>query len=186
MDCDTIGKGSAQDLFDEQLDVRAFLRAQSRTEWVIISTGVFTSFLIAPFFVVVDLDNAGVHALGSFDNRITTTTVEDIGRLTTEIICAEPRIRNTVVFVTGHAFIFRTRDIVDSLPVTKGRQVQRDTWDLATLQQRLKDDPHSMTHKYSVVFAADRGAVWDFGQTYNSQHNIPVVSARQWALEKLA
>jgi len=48
VDYDVIGRGSAQDLFDEQLDVRDALRSQSGTEWVIISTGMFTSFLFEP------------------------------------------------------------------------------------------------------------------------------------------
>jgi hypothetical protein len=36
VDYDAIGRGAAQDLFDEQLDVRDMLRAQSGTEWMII------------------------------------------------------------------------------------------------------------------------------------------------------
>ncbi|MGF6660693.1 hypothetical protein QF000_002338 [Paraburkholderia atlantica] len=44
VDYDIIGRGSAQVLFDEQLDVRDLLRAQTGTEWVIVSTGMFTSF----------------------------------------------------------------------------------------------------------------------------------------------
>jgi NmrA-like family len=42
VDYDAIGRGSAQDLFDEQLDVRDLLRSQRRMEWVIVSTGMFT------------------------------------------------------------------------------------------------------------------------------------------------
>ena len=37
VDYDVIGRGSAQDLFDEQLDVRDLLRSQNRMEWVIVS-----------------------------------------------------------------------------------------------------------------------------------------------------
>ena len=48
VDYDVIGKGSAQDLFDEQLEVRHLLRSQKVTEWLIISTGMFTSFLFEP------------------------------------------------------------------------------------------------------------------------------------------
>jgi hypothetical protein len=49
VDYEVIGRGSAQDLFDEQLDVRDFLRSQERTEWVIVSTGlVITHYLDAP------------------------------------------------------------------------------------------------------------------------------------------
>src|SRR5690606_9200037 len=67
VDYDVIGRGSAQDLFDEQLDVRDLVRCQERMEWVIVSTGMFTSFLFVPEFGVVDLANNTVHALGSWD-----------------------------------------------------------------------------------------------------------------------
>ncbi len=76
VDYDAIGRGSPQDLFDEQLDVRDRLRAQRRTEWLIISTGMFTSFLFEPAFGVVDLERGVVHALGSWDTRVTVTTPE--------------------------------------------------------------------------------------------------------------
>lgn len=74
VDYDVIGRGSAQELFDEQLDVRDLLRAQHQTEWVIISTGMFTSFLFEPALGVVDLESHVVHALGSLDTAITVTT----------------------------------------------------------------------------------------------------------------
>ena len=43
VDYDIVGKGSGQPVFDEQYEVRQLLRAQDRTEWVIVSTGMFTS-----------------------------------------------------------------------------------------------------------------------------------------------
>jgi hypothetical protein len=54
-----VGRGSGQDVWDEQLDVREMLRAPSRTRWTIISTGMFTSFLFGPSFGLVDLENNG-------------------------------------------------------------------------------------------------------------------------------
>jgi hypothetical protein len=73
VDYDVIGRGSAQDLFDEQLDVRDLLRSQTRTQWVIVSTGMFTSFLLEPAFGVFDLEQGVVHGLGSWDNAVTLT-----------------------------------------------------------------------------------------------------------------
>ncbi len=67
-DFDAIGRGSPQDIFDAQIDVRDLLRSQHETEWVIISTGIFMSYLFEPDFGVVDLQNDTVHALGSIDN----------------------------------------------------------------------------------------------------------------------
>jgi hypothetical protein len=54
VDYDIIGRGSGQPLFDEQLDLRGLLRSQSATSWVIVSTGMFTSFLFEPWFGVVE------------------------------------------------------------------------------------------------------------------------------------
>lgn len=183
VDYDVIGRGSAQEVFDEQLDVRALLAAQTRTEWVVISTGVFTSFLFAPFFGVVDTATPAVHALGSLENRLTVTTVEDIGRLTVEILYAEPRLRNTVVYTAGDTLSYaQLADIVESV---LGRKVQRDVWDLPKLQAQLEKDPENPVNKYAVVFAKGEGVAWNPEQTFNLQHNIPVVSAREWAIKNL-
>jgi hypothetical protein len=48
VDYDAIGREErcAQDLFDEQLDVRDLPRGQEGTEWVIVSTGIFVSFCV--------------------------------------------------------------------------------------------------------------------------------------------
>jgi len=184
VDYDVIGKGSAQDLFDDQLDVRAILRGQERTEWVIISTGVFTSFLFSPFFRVVDIENRAVHALGSWDNRITVTTVEDIGRLTAEIVHLKPRIRNAVLYTGGDTLSYsQLADIVDSVLESKGdkSKAQRLVWEVPMLQEQLKNDPNDALKKYWVVFAEGKGVSWDLKQTFNKEHDITVVSARQWA-----
>lgn len=61
---DAVGKGSGQPVWDEQYDVRTLLRAQTATEWVIISTGMFTSFLFEPAFDVVNLSQNTLNALG--------------------------------------------------------------------------------------------------------------------------
>jgi hypothetical protein len=65
IDYDVVGGGSAQDLFDEQLEVRNLLRSSSSSssptsvDWIIVSTGVFMSFLLVPEFGPVDMNNRG-------------------------------------------------------------------------------------------------------------------------------
>lgn len=99
VDFDLIGRGSPQDIFDAQLDVRELLRGQHQTEWVIISTGMFMSYLFEPEFGVVDLKANTVHALGSLDTAVTLTTPDDIGVLTAAVVFAQPRIRNEIVYL---------------------------------------------------------------------------------------
>lgn len=183
VDYDIIGRGSAQDLFDEQLDVRDLLRSQDRMEWVIVSTGMFTSFLFEPSFGVVDLANNTVHALGSWDTAVTVTTPEDIGELTAEIVFREPRIVNCVVYTAGDTITYRQlADIVDSVLDLK---VQRVEWSVPLLKDELAKDPENNLKKYRVVFAEGRGVAWDLGQTFNAQHGIEVKDVEQWLRENL-
>ncbi len=116
VDFEIIGRGSAQDLFDEQLDVRELLRSQNATKWVIISTGLFTSYLFQPFFGVVDFDKKVVNALGSLNTAVTVTTPDDIGMLTAEIFFEEPAIENSIVYIAGDTITYKQLgDVVESL-----------------------------------------------------------------------
>ncbi|WP_144163199.1 aromatic alcohol reductase [Paraburkholderia sp. BCC1885] len=178
VDYDVIGRGSAQDLFDEQLDVRDLLRAQERTEWVIVSTGMFTSFLFEPAFGVVDLARNRVNALGSWDNAVTVTTAEDIGALTTEIVFAEPRIVNQVVYIAGDTVTYgQLADTVDQL---MGLQVLRAEWSVPELTRQLEQEPDDSLRKYRVVFAQGRGVAWDKHRTFNAQKGIAVRGLEEW------
>ncbi|WP_437205871.1 aromatic alcohol reductase [Planctomicrobium sp. SH664] len=179
VDYDVIGRGSAQDLFDEQLDVRDLLRSQDGTEWVIISTGMFTSFLFEPSFGVVDLANSTVHALGSWDTAVTVTTPEDIGELTAEIVFTEPRFVNRIVYTAGDTITYRQlADVVDSV---LNCQVQRVEWSVPFLKDELAKDPENTFKKYRLVFAEGRGVSWDVAQTFNALRGIEVMDVEKWA-----
>ena len=184
VDYDIIGRGSVQDLFDEQLDVRDLLRGQSKTEWVIVSTGMFTSFLFEPWFGVVDLKSGGVNALGGRGNRVTLTTPEDIGRLTAEVVFAEePRVGNEVVHVAGDTVTYW--EVAAVLERVLGRKMKVAEWEVEALKEELKGDPGNPIRKYRVVFAEGRGVAWDVGKTYNARKHIEVVSLEQWVRENL-
>lgn len=179
VDYDEIGRGSAQPLFDEQLDVRDLLRGQRATEWVIVSTGMFTSFLFEPAFGVVDLAANTVHALGSWDNQLTLTTPEDIGVLTADIVFAQPRIHDTVVYLAGDTITFRElADIVDRVCATT---VIRELWGTDVLRDRLAADPEDTMRKYRAVFARPTGVAWPKDQSYNVLRGIPTTTVEDWA-----
>lgn len=179
VDFEIIGRGSAQDIFDEQLDVRELLRSQSATKWVIISTGMFTSYLFEPFFGVVDFDKKVVNALGSLDTAVTVTTPEDIGRLTAEIFFEEPVIENSIVYIGGDTITYRQLgDVIESL---SGQKFERTVSDLEELGNDLKSDPTNFVKKYRSIFGDGRGVSWKFNTTFNFQKGIKTTSAREWA-----
>lgn len=183
VDYDEIGRGSAQPLFDEQLDVRDMLRRQRATEWVIVSTGMFTSFLFEPAFGVVDLASNTVHALGSWDTEVTLTTPEDIGVLTADIIFAEPRIRNTVVYLAGDTISYRElADIVDRV---RNSTVTRTEWTTDYLGDQLRQKPEDTMRRYRAVFARPTGVAWPKAQSYNMLRGITTMTAEDWARANL-
>jgi hypothetical protein len=179
VDYDAIGRGSPQDLFDEQLDVRDLLRGQRNTEWIIVSTGMFTSFLFEPSFGVVDLDASAIHALGSWDTEVTVTTAEDIGVLTAEIIHTCPRIANQVVYVAGDTLSYR--DLADIVERVGGAPVERNEWTIEHLQDDLEKHPADTMKKYRAVFARGNGVAWPKEFSFNAVNGFPTTGAEEWA-----
>ena len=184
VDYDVVGRGSDQEVFDEQLDVRDMLRGQSATQWVIVSTGMFTSFLFEPAFGLVDLERGRVHALGSWDNRLTVTTSDDIGRLTAAILAHEPHIRNEVVYVAGETFSYvRLADMVED---HLGREVERVLWDMDRLRSEVAAHPDDGMRKYHLAFARETGVAWDKDRTFNAAQGIDVIDVPAWLDQRKA
>ena len=178
VDYDVVGRGSGQEVFDEQSDVRDMLRGQTATQWVIVSTGIFTSFLFEPAFGVIDLEHGKVHALGSWDNRLTVTTSDDIGKLTAAILLHEPRTQNEVVYVAGDTFSY-TR-LADMVEHHLGRDVERVLWDMDRLRSEVAAHPDNGMRKYQLAFARDTGVAWDKAHTFNAAQGIKVTDVPAW------
>lgn len=178
VDYDVIGKGSGQPVFDEQYDVRGLLRSQSTTEWVIVSTGMFTSFLFEPGTGLIDFDAGIVRGLGSWDTKVTVTTPDDIGRLTTEILLELPTIRNRVMFVASDTVSYgQLATIVEEVT---GRTFERDLLTHDRLDAALRKHPDDVMARYRTAFALGTGMWWDKARTYNAQKGIATTDIRAW------
>ncbi|KAG2417524.1 hypothetical protein HFD88_008743 [Aspergillus terreus] len=182
VDYDVIGRGSAQDVFDEQLDVRDLLRSQTSTRWVIISTGMFTSFLFEPSFGVVNIKEGTICALGSWENRVTVTTPEDIGRITAEVVLGEESdvlFSGRVIFVGGDTISYaRLAELVEELT---GRPFRRTVLTVEDAQRALLKDPENGLLKYQIVFGQGRGVAWDLSETWSQQRGMRTTTAEEWA-----
>ena len=185
VDYDIIGRGSGQDLFDEQLDLRHLLRSQRATSWVIVSTGMFTSFLFEAWFGVVEGSTSSgivVRALGSWENGVSVTSPEDIGRVTARVVF-ENGIRDTVVYSAGDTVTYgRLADIVEHVV---GKEVKREMWTLDYLRAQLKQDPENVVLKYRVVFAEGRGLSWKVEDTINHVWMMQLEDVKTYAEKNL-
>lgn len=133
---------------------------------------------------MVDLQNDAVHALGSLDTAVTLTTPDDIGALTAEIVFAQPRIRNEIVYLAGDTVTYG--QVADKLQAALGRPFSRSAWSEQYLLDQLARDPHNMMRKYRAAFAQGRGVAWDKRGTFNQRHGLPVTDVATWISANLA
>ncbi|KAK9795658.1 hypothetical protein SCARD494_04629 [Seiridium cardinale] len=170
IDYDVVGAGSSQDLFDEQLEVRSLLRAQSATDWVIVSTGLFMSFLFAPGFGPVDLESRVLRGLGSWDTPVSVTTPRDIGRIVAELVYDPRGVARQVVYVAGDTVTYgRVAELVEA---RFGGQWKKEVWDMDLLRKKLGEKPQDGMVKYQNVFAAGKGVAWDKKNTINGERGL--------------
>jgi len=182
VDYDVIGRESEMELFTEQLDVRDLLRGQEETKWVVVSTGMFMSFLFWPGFGVVGEGYGSVRALGGWGNRVTVTAVGDIGRVVAEILCEAPKVQG-VVYTAGETVSYgRLAEIVEEVT---GKGVERREGGLGLLREELEKDPRDGLRKYRVVFGEGRGVAWDEGGTFNKQRGMEMVGVKGWLSGRL-
>lgn len=183
VDYDIVGRGSGQPVFDEQYEVRQLLREQESTEWVIVSTGMFTSFLFEPAFDVVNLDRKTIHGLGSWNTKVTVTTPEDIGKLTTEILLTEPRIVNEIVRVAGDTISYgQLADVVERVT---GVEFEKVEWTLDKLRADLAASPSDVMTRYRAAFARGDGMWWDKADTFNARRGIQVTNVEEYLRTRL-
>lgn len=150
------------------------------------------SFLFEEFFGVLELPEPGseedeilVHALGSWENEVTVTTPEDIGRLTAMIVLSEePIFADEVVFVAGETLSYgRLAEIVENVT---GSSVKKHVWTVEFLKKELEMDPESVALQYRVAFAEGKGVSWPKEGTFNGLRGIEVMDIETFAKKKLA
>ncbi|MGR9579791.1 aromatic alcohol reductase [Pandoraea sputorum] len=181
VDYDVVGRGSGQDVWDEQLDVRDMLRAQNDVRWTIVSTGMFMSFVVLPEFGLVDVEQGVVHALGDPDFALTVTTPEDIGRLTAQIAVSRPSFDDRVVHVAGDTFTYR--ELASTLTTELGRPFSVECWEVPQLKADATAHPDDTMRKYRLSFARKDGVAWPKDETFNAKAGIPVTGLAAWLSE---
>lgn len=181
VDYDIIGRGSTQPLFDEQLDVRDMLRAQTKIQWIIVSTGLFMSFLFVKEFGIIDFKERKLRALGDWDVEITLTGPNDIARMTADVVYEPkgiPDAGRNVVYIAGDTVSYET---IATLLEERFKDVNfvRERWSMDRLKQNLSNNPDDVWNKYRGIFAADKGIAWPMQSTLNHERGIKLEDLRE-------
>ncbi|MFC7557664.1 aromatic alcohol reductase [Pseudoroseomonas wenyumeiae] len=178
VDYDVIGRGSGQEVWDEQLDVRDMLRAQSKVCWTIISTGMFTSFVFLPAFGLANLEQNRVHALGDWDFGLTVTTPEDIGRVTALVVASPSEFSDQVVYAAGDTFTYR--ELADTVDQVLNTRVDRILLTVPELRSEVSSHPTDTMRKYRLAFARPDGVAWPKSDTLNAERGMAMVDVATW------
>ena len=181
VDYDAIGTGSSQPLFDEMLQVRALLRAQEKTNWTIISTGLFMSYLFIPDFGVVDLKNRTVRALREWDNTVTVTLPRDIGIMAADMVFRPEDTESRVVYIGSDTISYK--QLADLLDAVFGLELKREEWNMDFLRAKLRDEPDNLWVQYQNIFAKGVGVSWPQDKTLNYQRKIVLTGVKAYLEE---
>lgn len=156
------------------------MRAQDNTDWFVVSTGLFTSFLFLPSFGVVDVQAGVLRALGGWDRRISLTAPRDVGRMAAEALFVPPT--GNVVHVAGDTLSYgQIADLIESLCPSKAWK--RELWDLGTLRERLESNGGDLNTKYQIIFGSGKGVGWDMETTMNAQRGLAMTDVKQYIAE---
>lgn len=181
VDYDAIGAGSSQPLFDEMLQVRGLLRAQERTRWTIISTGLFMSYLFLADFGVVDLGNRRVRALRAWDNTVTVTLPRDIGTMAAEMVFSPEGTESRVVYIGGDTVSYGL--LADLLDEVLGTRLEREEWNMQFLRNALEKEPDNLWVQYRNIFAKGAGVSWPKERTLNYKRGVSLTDVKGYVEE---
>ncbi|OAG41861.1 hypothetical protein AYO21_03864 [Fonsecaea monophora] len=195
VDYDIIGREGGQGMFSEQIDVRELLRGQHdgrKTDWVIVSCGIFMSFLFEDSWGVVrripstgketTRDKIQITALNSWDDVITATTAEDIGKCTAALLFTPDAPTNTPVYIAGDTLTYGAfADTVEQVVAPLGMEVVRQVWPLSYLRKESESDPEDKLKRYRVVFSEGKGLSWPKERTWSAKQGIPMVTVAEYA-----
>lgn len=184
VDYDVIGPSGGFGLFAEAYGVRQLLRSQSKTQWVIVSNGIFTSLLFEDHWgVVKKLDDGKIRitALNSWDDWITATDARDIGSCTAELVLNDEGPRDQAVYIAGDTLTYR--EFADVVERETGKEVVREVWPLEELKEKAKQDPYDKLRKYHVVFSEGKGLSWPKDKTWNDERGEKYQDIAGWIRE---
>lgn len=173
------GSGHGE-LFGEMLAVRRLLAGQSGTGWTVVSTGLFMSFLFLKGFGAVDLKGRVLRGLGGWENEVTVTDVEGIGKVVAELVY-EPAEGNGAVYVAGDTVSYA--EVADLVEEVYGGEWKREEWDREFLKKRLEEQPGDLMLKYQNAFGAGVGVSWEKEKTVNYQRGIKIPDLRGFLRE---
>lgn len=144
---------------------------KSGVNYIMFITGTFLEFLISPFGGV-DFDHCIVTAPGSFDTKITASSMHDTG-----ILVAEALMQRHQSFVKNHILklgsdTFTWNDIHLVLEERFKTQFKKQIVTKEDLEKQVQADmmKHNLFVRFWLLWTEGKGVNWDLKQGFQHEH----------------
>ena len=130
----------------------------------------------------MNAERSVVTAIGGWENELTATNPEDIGKCVAELALVDTDVEG-VIYVSGDTIsIAKLADVVEGV---MRRKVERVLKTVPDLKQDLAESPDDAMRKYRVVFGEGIGTSWSNEASYNAKKGIETQSVADWAKQNL-
>ena len=136
-----------------------------------------------PSFGAVSEDRETVRALGNWENKVTVTTPEDIGKVVADIVWAAPETQG-VVYTAGETVSYGR--LAEILKMVWNRGLGRGERSVEMLKEEVTRNPGHGLNKFRVVFAQGKGVVWSEEVTFKrARGGLKLQGVEDWVRENM-
>ena len=136
-------------------------------DYSLLFVGLFSEFLVGYTIAGVDLERGVVTAPGSWEARLNTTPLEEIGWLVAAAV-VDPQARNAVLY-SGETVTYK--QLADLVDAARGKPVERRIRTVEDAQKAVDADTHDFAARLAGVVADGRGASWSASNNYAAKHH---------------
>jgi len=158
-----VGRGSAVPIFDVKLDLEDEIK-KSGLEYLFIPVSIFGEYIISPFFGV-DIPNTTVTAPGSFNTRVTITTLKNTGLNVAALILSNTR--NQLVLLADDTLTYD--DITTQLELITGKKFTRKVMKKSDYEAAIAKKSDDFSSRFSLLICEEKGTVWNTETAWNQQ-----------------
>ena len=167
IDEQAVGRGSAMAVvLDKKLDNYAALTSSGLA--TIVSCGFWTEWLLGAGFgnlLGLDWQQRAITAVGSFDCKVSTTSLLDLGELVAEVLL-DPATLHAHVHVQSD--LVTLEQVAAALERATGQSWQRKVLSIAEAEALQAATPGSWTYTGRLMIAHQRGLWWPVADSWNS------------------
>ena len=184
MDVERMGKDSALGSYGwSKVEARHAIMA-SGLPYTLVQCSIWTEFLLSPMRIV-DPETRTVHAVGSLDSRLSTTTLADMAALVPAII-SDPATLNADIRIASQTLSWG--ELLEAAQRATGEKWTAVVRSVEETQAAVAANHQDFRSLFQLVVVSGKGVLWADDETWNFHHQtgVKTTSMEEFLRLKLA